>query len=639
MAFSAADWAIDYDAKTVTNDDAATGNNLPSVFGDKTHVGAILEFFQWLAGEFAAAGQMDDDYPIESQTPTVYRWLNGWTFGHANDYKYLEGGSIVDPAGSGSSFADSLWSNLYSIGTQPAGTMLYLIQNDAEVTPWWISGNVDILIKVKDTGSWIQSVNGAGSPTNGGVWIYARESGETYDHNFSDLSGGGRNPIGINTAIDSGNRSGDIYLTPAATTNFTVGSFVKGGTSLAVGKIVKIATGNLYLSAVRGGPFVISETLVEYTDRECKTAGDGSTTNSGSTAYTNVVAGYTDIQTVFVQRKFSGGTSDAAFTFGETITQTGTGATFRFVAEVSDELYVEDVSGSPNGTGQLTGGSSGSHYTPSSTAAEDAVSLSLYPGATAYPYNVVIDLNGKTTVQGYEWTKYLTRYKSVSPTYKLNGDDGQEYRACIEGTYAEVKVAPLGTLAGTTFYGARGVFVQNAATAAFVLNDADGTERLPPNYQRVICAHASLIGCQIFVAEIATGDVVKNQYTYDDTNSDATHLAVHEAIDINKTPLSGVIRVGDTRYVYTAFDTATKKFTVTTDPTGETDNADCYVPFLDVLADAATEQSDQIVCGAGAIDVRTVVRKYGFKPYSTDTQFLTTGLTFAPILVEDPQAT
>jgi len=639
MAFSSADWSINYGTKTVTNTDAAAGSNLPSVRGDKNYVGTVLAFFQWLAGEFAAAGQMDDDYPIESQTPTVYRWLNGWTFGHANDYKYLEGGSIVDPLGSGSANADSLWSNIYSIGSQPAGTQLYLIQNDAEVTPWWISGNIDILVKVKNTGAWIQSVNAAGALTNGGVWIYARESGETYDHNFSDLSGGGRNPIGVNTANDSGNRSGDLYLTPAVTTNFTVGNFVKGTTSSAVGKIVAVAGGNIYLSAVRGGPFVISETLTEYLDRECKSAGDGSTTNSAGTAFTNVVAGYTDVKLLFVQRKFTGGTADGTFTFGETLTQAVSGWTGKFIANVSNVIYAEHTAGTANGTGELTGGGSGKHYTPTATSAQATVALPLYPGATSYNYSAVMDLAGRTTVQGYEWTKYIARYKSAGATYTLNSDDGQEYRSCLEGTYAEVKPAPLGTLAGTTFYGARGIFVQNAATAAFVLTDSDATERQPPNYQRTICAHASLSGCQIFVAEIVTGDVVKNQYTYDDASSDATHLAVNEAIDINKTPLSGVIRVGDTRYTYTAFDTATKKFTVTSDPTGETNGADVFVPFLDVLADAATEQSDQIVCGVTSIDVRTVVRKYGFKPYSTDTQFTTSGLTFAPILVEDPQAT
>ena len=639
MAFVSSEWAIDYVNKTVTNDDSAVGAKLPAARGDNDYVGPILEWFQWIATSAAAASPMAYDYPIESQTPTVFKWLFGWTFGNANDYKYLNGGSIVDPNGSGSARDDSLWSNVYSIGSLEVGSQVFMIQNDAEITPWWLTGHVDLLVLVKNTGSWIQSVNPLGVPTNGAIWLMVREFGDFYDHNFSDLSGGGINPVGLNTAQDNGNQTGELYLTPAATTNFTAGSFVKGGTSNAVGKLRTIASGKLYLTAVRGGPYQTSETLVEYADRECQTALDGSTTNHASTAYTNVVAGYSDIKTVFVQRKFTGGTTSVAtFETGEVLNQATSNWVGKFVAEVANVIYVQHTSGTADATHELTGASSGGKYTPSATAAETEVDLALYPGATAYPYNAVMSLNSKTTVQGYEWGKYITRYGSKSATYSINGDDGQEYRAAIEGTYTDRKVAPLGTLAGTTFYSERGIFITDAAAVLFVLIDADGQTRNPPNYQRAIASHASLSGCNVFVAEISGGQVVKNQYTYDDTNSDSTHLAINEAINLDKTPLSGIICVGDTQYVYTSFDTVTKKFVVTTDPTGETDNADLYIPFLYVTADAASEQSAQIVVGAN-VTVRTAVRKYGYKYYTNDTTFgaAYNGLAFSPILVVDPQ--
>lgn len=569
MAFSSSDWSINYSTKKVTNNDSGTGTNLPAALGTDDKVGPILEFFQWLATEFAVSAQMDDTYPIESQTPTVYKWLNGWTFGNANDFKYLNGGSIEDPTGSGTTTADSLWANLYSIGSQEVGTQLYMLQNDAEVTPWWITGNIDILVLVKDTGSWIQSDDTSGTATDGGLWIYARESGDLYDHNFSDLSGGGRNPIGINTAPDSSNKSGELFLTVADETGFTVGSFVTGGTSDAIGKIAKIDTASnyIYLNSVRAGPFVISETLTEYSDRELQTATGSSTTNDGSTAFTNVVAGYSDITDTF-------------------------------------------------GT----------------------ISRNLNNGNGSNNYDVEIDAAGRPMSEMYEWLKYITRYGSVGGTYTVNSDDGQEYRSAIEGTYKDVKVAPFGTLAGTTFYGARGVWVTNGSDSDFVLLDASNTEQVPPNYQKVIASHPSLSGCYVFVAEISGGNVVKNQYTYDDGSSDATHLYVNEVIDTNKTPLTGIVRIGDTKYIYTAFDSSAKNFTVTTDPTGETDAADTYVPLLDVLADATSEQSDNIIY-TGNIDVRTSVRKYGFKPYDVDTTFGSSGLTFTPILSNDPQAT
>lgn len=560
MAFSSAHWTINYTAKTVTNNDSGTGNNLPAVFGDNTYVGDMIDFFQWLATTFAATAQMDDDYPIESQTPTVYVWKNGWTFGNANDYKYLRGGSISDPVGSGTATADTLWSNLYSIGSQTTGTQLYMVQNDAEVTPWWISGNIDILVKVKDTGTWIQSDNTAGVATNGGVWIYAREFGDTYDHNFADLSGGGRNPIGINTAIDSGNKSGELYVTVSGSSGtWTVGNFLSDDTTGATGKIQSVSGNDIYLNAVRGGTLTASNGCTEYTDRELQTAGDATATISSTT---NVVAGYSDITD----------------TFG-------------------------------------------------------SISRDLNNGAGSQSYDVEINCAARPMSEVYEWLKYITRYGSTGATYTVNGDDGQEYRSANEGTYAEVKVAPFGTLAGTTFYGARGVWVTNYSAADFVLIDATNEEQSPPNYQNVSATHPSLVGCNIFVAEISGGSIVKNQYTIDSVTSNT--IVATTSININKAPQSGPLRVGDTQYTYTGYSGST--FTgVTPDPTGET--GDFYVPLLDILADATTEISDNIIYSS-AFDVRTSVRKYGFKPYDVDTSFGSTGLSFSPILTTDPQAT
>jgi len=560
MAFNSAHWSINYSTKVIGNTDSGVDARLPVTTGDYSGVGTVLEWFQWLATTFASSDQMDDTYPIESQTPTVYRFLNGWTFADPdNDYKYLSGGSIADPSGSGSANADSLWSNVYTIGSQTVGTQIYMIQNDAEVTPWWITGNVDLLVMVKDTGVWIQSVNTSGTPTNGGIWLYAREFGDTYDHNFGDLSGGGRNPVGVNTSTDSGNKSGELYVTVTGTTGtWTVGNFLSDDVTGATGKIAKIDGNDIYLNAVRGGTFG-TNACSEYTDRELQSAGDASATISSTT---NVVAGYSDITTTF-----------------------GT---------ISRDLN--------NGNGSNN-------------------------------YDVEINAATRSMVEVYEWMKYITRYGSTGATYTVNGDDGQEYRSASEGTYAEVKVAPFGTLAGTTFYGARGVWVTNYAAADFVLIDASGTEQSPPNYQKVLATNSLLVGCRIFVAEISGGNIVKNQYTINSVTSNTIQATA--SINANKAPQSGSLRVGDTVYTYTGFSGDT--FTgVSPDPTGET--GDFYVPLLDILADATSEQSDNIIY-TGDFDVRTSVRKYGFKPYDVDTTFGSSGLTFSPILTSDPQAT
>lgn len=476
MAFSSTHWDIDYGAKTVTNLDSGTGSNVPAVTGNQTYVGTCLLFFQWLAGEFAASAQMDDSYPIVSDTPTVYKWQNGWAFGHADDTKYLEGGDFT------SSNGNDQWNSVFTIGEPAAGTQIYLIQADEEVTPWWDTDNIDILVKVKSGGTWIQSVDKTNTPADGGIWLYTRKFGDYYNHGFVDLFNG-RAPIGLDTAIDADNQTAE-----------------------------------------------------------------------------GTVATYSDI----------------SITFGT----------------VSRDLN--------NGNG-LT------------------------------DYDVEIDCATRPMTEVYEYLKHVTRYGET--TLQLNGDDGQEYRSANEGTYAEVKVAPFGTIAGGTVYGARGIWFTNYESADFVLINSLGATQSPPNYQKVNANHPSLIGCNVFVAESSGGLAIKNQYTISSVTT--TTIVATLAIDNNKTPQTGFAKIGDVKYAYTGYNASTLTG-VTPDPTGET--GPFYIPLLDVTADTVTELSDNII-QSGDITVITSVRKYGFKPYDVETLFGSTGLTFTPILATDPQAT
>jgi hypothetical protein len=203
------DFTINYTNKTVTHASGAT-------------IYTVLAFFQHLASTFAAQAQMDDNYAFVSDTPTVYRWVNSWAFGSAaNDIKFLKGGSIESADG------NDLWSNLYSIGAQESGTQLYIIQNDTELINWWSTGNIDILVQVKSGGVWIQSDNTAGVATNGGIWVYAREWGDKFDHNFVDLSGGGSNPVGINTSADLDNVTAQATVSGYNDVSITFGAAQK----------------------------------------------------------------------------------------------------------------------------------------------------------------------------------------------------------------------------------------------------------------------------------------------------------------------------------------------------------------------------------------------------------------------------
>lgn len=475
MAFSSSHWTIDYDAKTVTNNDSGTGNNVPAVTGNQTYVGTCLDFFQWLATTFALPAQMDDPYPIVSDTPTVYKWLNDWAFGHADDTKYLSGGDFTSSDGL------DQWNSVFTIGAPTAGTQIYMIQANEEVTPWWDTDNIDILVKVKSAGTWLQSVDKTEALVDGGIWLFTRKFGDYYNHGFVDLYNG-RAPIGLDTAIDNDNQTAE-----------------------------------------------------------------------------GTVSGYSDI----------------SITFG-------------------------------------------------------AIARDLNNGAGSRNYDVEIDCANRPMTEVYEYLKYVTRYGET--TLQLDGDDGQEYRSCDEGTYAEIKTAPFGTIAGGVLYGARGVWFTNYLAPSFVLIDNLNVTQSPPDLQRVDCNHPSLSTTKILVAESSGGVIIKDQYTISSVSTNS--ITMSASINANKAPQSGTVKVGDTKYAYTSFSGAVLSG-VTPDPTGET--GDAYIPLLDVTADAAQELSDNLIY-VGDFTVMTSVRKYGFKPYDVETTFGSAGLTFTPILATDPQA-
>jgi len=254
-------------------------------------------------------------------------------------------------------------------------------------------------------------------------------------------------------------------------------------------------------------------------------------------------------------------------------------------------------------------------------------------GAGPQPYLVEIDCSKHTMTEVYEALKYLTRYGSLT---QLNGEPGQVYRSASEGFYTDVKVAPFGTLVGNTLHGARGVWFSNYASQSFVLKDANNVIQTPPNYQKVTVNHANLAGCNVFVAEISTnGEIWKEMYGIAESNTFGSVINVSTNIMVNRTPQSGSLRIGDARYTYTSFD-GSAFLGVSPSVTGVSGYV--YVPLLDGSTNTTSISSDNIIY-AYNIPVRTVVRKYGFKPYTADTEFGPTGLSFSPILTDDSQVT
>jgi hypothetical protein len=190
------DWTINYGTKEISHTSGST-------------VYTVNEMYSWLQDTFDELGQLDDNVPMSAQTPTQYTLINGWAFDSDSDYEYLKGGAVTDTTN------DDLWANIFTLGTIVAGAQIYVIQNGGEITPWWSTGHIDVLIKVKASGSEIDS---------GIITVFIRDLGATFDHFEIDLTAGGRNAVPLATANDINNQTAEGTIATWTDVTITFGA-------------------------------------------------------------------------------------------------------------------------------------------------------------------------------------------------------------------------------------------------------------------------------------------------------------------------------------------------------------------------------------------------------------------------------
>lgn len=194
------DWSIDYSLKTITHNPAGSST-----------VYTVLSLYSWLMDLFDDAGQMDDPVPMSAQTPVEFTLINGWSIPAAS-YPFLRGGAITD------STNDDLWANVYTLGSIVAGSQVYIIQDDAEITPWWSTGHIDVLIRVKTGGVEIDS---------GLLLVMIRDLGNTFDHYQVDCTAGGRNAVPLATSVDLDNATASATIAGWSDITITFGTVAK----------------------------------------------------------------------------------------------------------------------------------------------------------------------------------------------------------------------------------------------------------------------------------------------------------------------------------------------------------------------------------------------------------------------------
>lgn len=236
---------------------------------------------------------------------------------------------------------------------------------------------------------------------------------------------------------------------------------------------------------------------------------------------------------------------------------------------------------------------------PNVTITTGTTTLDLGNGNGARTYKGTIALsNGCTIAQAYQ---YLMAICSDGQTGLINGVQGQFFRALDEVNYTVNSAAPFGTLAGGKWFVAQGwklTGVLPAESQNYQLIDDAGVTQVPPNVVGITVG-GLVAGDTIIVARDSGTDLLMNEYTLNGAHSSAaTSVVVNEAIKTD-TPSTGTIRIKGLRFAYTAFNAATKTFTLSAALGTAFNSGDpAFVPFLDKTA-ASTSESVSFIYNAG----------------------------------------
>ncbi len=501
--------------------------------------------------------QMDDDEAMDAAFKGfAYSLVFSWRIESnsvANGTNFLRQGALIDTTGA------EVWANPQSLGAQNKITdtaflidttqtfkqpQLYIEQNGFKVVPWWLEGNIDVLLKVKTrqdtrfidpvTPGLGQLITGGDPAVAGGYAVFNREFyTSTYDTTEVDGAAGVVNSVALGTADDTAsdrNPNGTHVIDYDAGSGATllVGEELvitpTGGNNQKVGLVTAQtgdggATGTATYVLKSGAQFANNETLVG------SISGKSIDVNEPS-SIGDLVAGYgVDIrlQVLDIEAIPSGGTGiTGLFVPGDLVTQATTAATgFLVLADTAtNRLYIEVVSGTFSGDNDITGSVTGSW---------DAGTGATYPSDTAFPGDLnngegafdycgsvgadITDANARSIQDVYEWTKFITRQEEDAlvingPGTADAGTTGLLFRRLQDG-FSEVKPgAPIGTFTGSLAFGT-GWFLETdfllpADIRNFSVRDHTGALHNPPNLQALtITGIAS--GWRVAVYRSATG--------------------------------------------------------------------------------------------------------------------------------------
>jgi len=488
-------------------------------------------------------------------------------------------------SGTASNTGEQIWANLYSIGTIEADTHVYVYQGPvaldgdrkrlvsiADATQdWWGDGHVDMTIFIKDYKTAALSTIDGGYAT-----VYARKGNTLYD-SFEvsmSLTSGGRNPIPLSTAPDLDNTTGYKSITfTAASGSWNVGDEINGGTSLARGVITAVtspgATQTVHYYLL-GDPLTDFQTAAEtITDVETSATGtkNGSApANQGpalSTWFTSTVVPTISYTAATADIDDDGNNENYAITIdcnANPLTQVyewlkyitrqgavGTSLTDGIAGEsyIGAEVYLKY-------TGAVTG---------TITEGDDVTQET--SGATG----VIISINLTTKVILLRNTRGTFFTNATTATLTDNDASGTVEIDSAAVTFGPKKASPLGTFAGGTFFGARGVLLSDWVVAddnAFQLTPVEGGTKTRPDSIKIEVTNlvgtseATTTDDRVAVFRLTGAGGVVNKTEYSAAGGEAIGdgtLVVDTAInkDVPGKTTGGILRVRDASDVYKGY--------------------------------------------------------------------------------------
>ena len=590
-------------------------------------------------------------------------WVRGVTQLPISTAYHVHGGSGIGTSSIASVTGEDLYANIYTLGTIEATGLIYVSQAGAvieEADDWWnADAHIDILMKVKEAGTEIAL---------GVVTIYLRVLSDLYDFYEIDLTTGGRNAVPLATFNDPDNQT-VIATIMAYMANIKV-HFMNG--TLA------------YETKTGADPIayrILHNTANNATGVLLDTGGGA---GASGTFQLGDVDGITwtatNALTICAELAFDAQT--VLFTKGDAVKNASSGETATGIVRkvVQDPqllgnvgiLYMTDVTGTwvnddpifvattqkalaniPTG---LVTSTFAAVVATGAFAHDNSITKDLDNGVGAKPYNVVCKLGSQLVSKLYEYVKALSRRECTFSLFTSTGAaitlvEGRQYQRAVS-TYALKKASPLGTFAGGTFFGSRGIWIENMIgtdVEKYSLIDANGDTQNPPTSSTIKVVSMVATNDRVLVCEsTGTGQtaIKRNQYTMTTQNTALDYVQVVDAI-ADDAPLTGVVRVvydyglateGEDIYNYISIDRApaNDKFMISGVTARAYDSGDrAYNPYVDANADAGGEKEVSVKYSGGIKYVVTRVRYKGYVPFSVAGSFIAGTTTITAIRTTD----